>query len=186
MLTKFNLFLKILLFLLNPGTYLSISFDSLLEQAVVVGPNSLFITMITSFFISLVLNLQVVKEFLYLNASDLVASMLAIAFIRELSPVLTSVIIIGKVGSFFTSELAIMVVTEQVDALLLLGINPITYLILPRVIAVTFMLPLLHIFSLFTSFISSAFICFILYDLDSHFFFRQSHILLSGMIFSSL
>lgn len=178
MLTKFKLFLKILLFFLNPNTLISMNFKNLLEQSIIVGPNSLLITMVTSFFISLVLNLQVVKEFLYLNASDLVGSMLAISFIRELSPVLTSIIVIGKIGSFFTSELATMVVTEQIDALLLLGVNPITYLILPRIFAVTLILPLLHIFSVFTSFMSSAFICFTLYGLDSHFFFPLCHTLL--------
>nr|YP_009396338.1 hypothetical protein [Polysiphonia scopulorum]ARW65524.1 hypothetical protein [Polysiphonia scopulorum] len=177
--TKFKLFFKILLLCINPIKFMSIGFESFLEQINIVGPNTLFITMITSFFISLVLNLQVVKEFLYLNAHDLVGSMLAIAFIRELSPVLTSIIVVGKIGSFFTSELATMVVTEQIDALLLLGINPVYYLVIPRVTAVTIVLPLLHLFSLSTSFMSSAFICFILYGLDSRFFF-------SSLLYSSI
>lgn len=163
--------LKIFIFLVNPNIFKLVNYDKLFDQLIVVGPNSLFITMMTSFFISLVLSLQIVKEFLYLNANDLVGSILAISFIRELSPVLTSIIVIGKVGSLFTAELATMVVTEQIDALFVLGINPMYYLILPRILAVTLILPLLNIFSLFTSFMSSAFICSILYTIGPRFFF---------------
>nr|YP_009398190.1 hypothetical protein [Thaumatella adunca]ARW67376.1 hypothetical protein [Thaumatella adunca] len=171
---RFILFNKILISLINPIIFKDINYKNLLDQLRVVGPNSLFITMLTSFFISLVLSLQIVKEFLYLNASDLVGSILAISFIRELSPVLTAIIVVGKVGSFFTSELATMIVTEQIDALFMLGINPVYYLIVPRVISVILMLPLLNIFSLFTSLISSSFICFILYNIDPYFFFRSA------------
>lgn len=165
--------IKVCSYLFYPFAYQNFEYKALLEQLKVVGPSSLFITMVTSFFISLVFSLQIVKEFLYLNALELVGSVLAISFIRELSPVLTAIILIGKVGSFFTSELATMVVTEQIDALFILGINPVYYLILPRIIAVVIMLPLLNIFSLFTSLISSSFICFTLYSIDPAFFFAS-------------
>ena len=134
------------------------------------GFDVLLINIITSFFISLVLSLQIVKEFLYLDATHLVSSILALSFIRELSPVLTSIIIIGKVGSLFTSEIGTMVITEQIDALFILGINPVHYLIYPRFLALIIMFPLLNVFSLLTSFFSSAFICFVLYNISPDFF----------------
>nr|YP_009398391.1 hypothetical protein [Lophocladia kuetzingii]ARW67577.1 hypothetical protein [Lophocladia kuetzingii] len=168
---KIILLAKILYYLLNGLIFNDWKFLILLEQFKIVGPSSLFVVLITSFFISLVFSLQIVKEFLYLNAINLVGSILAISFVRELSPVLTAIIIVGKVGSLFTSELATMVITEQIDALYLLGINPIDYLLLPRILAVICILPLLNFFSILTSFISSAFICFILYDIDPLFFF---------------
>lgn len=136
------------------------------------GFDVLLINIITSFFISLVLSLQIVKEFLYLDAAHLVSSILALSFIRELSPVLTAIIIIGKVGSLFTSEIGTMVVTEQIDALFILGINPVYYLIYPRFLALIVMFPLLNLFSLLTSFFSSAFICFVLYNISPNFFFK--------------
>nr|ARW60542.1 hypothetical protein [Polysiphonia sp.] len=170
---RIRLTFKVLASLLNPNIFIHLDNKSLLDQIILIGPNSVFITMMTSFFISLVLSLQIVKEFLYLNASDLVGSVLGLSFIRELSPVLTSIIIIGKIGSFFTAEIATMKVSEQIDALFVLGIDPITYLVLPRVVAVMLILPILNIFSLYTSFMSSAFICFILYTIDPSFFFHS-------------
>nr|YP_010618634.1 hypothetical protein PN024_pgp161 [Rhodomelopsis africana]WAX02647.1 hypothetical protein [Rhodomelopsis africana] len=169
---RIKLFVKVLASLANPIIFFRLNSKDLLDQLILIGPNSLLITIVTSFFISLVLSLQIVKEFLYLNANELVGSVLAISFIRELSPVLTSIIVIGKVGSFFTSEIATMSVTEQIDALFILGINPINYLLLPRIFAILLMLPILNLFSLFTSFMSSSFICSIIYSIDPSFFFN--------------
>lgn len=151
----------------------------ILEQMLIIGPGSLTISLLTAFFVSMVFALQVAKEFLYLNAVGLVGSILTIAFVRELSPVLISVIIIGRVGSSFTAELATMKVTEQVDALYLLNTNPIIYLVFPRVIACIIMLPILNFLSLATSIASSALICFILYSIDPRTFFISSFAALS-------
>lgn len=136
-------------------------------------PNSIFIITITSFFISFVFSLQIVKEFLYLDTTQLIGSILSISFIRELSPVLTSIIIIGRVCSLFTSQLASMLATEQIDALLVLGINPIKYLIIPRILSMLLGLPLLNIISIVTSLVSGSFVCFILYGIHPNLFFRS-------------
>lgn len=150
-----------------------------IEQINIVGPGSLTISLITAFFVSMVFTLQVVKEFLYLNAVSLIGAILTIAFLRELSPVLTSVIIIGRIGSCFTAELATMKVTEQIDALYLLDTNPILYLVLPRVISCMVVLPMLNLLSLATSIASSAFICFTLYSIEPMTFFASSFASLS-------
>ena len=171
MLLRLKLFFKILGSLMSSLIIIAINKKKLFDQLTLAGPNSLLITGMTSFFISLVFSLQIVKEFLYLNAIDFVGSMLAISFIREMSPVLTSIIAIGKIGSFFTSEIATMYFTEQIDSLMILGINPIEHLILPRVIALLIILPILNLFSIVTSFISSSFICYIIYSVHPIFFF---------------
>ncbi len=181
-----KLFLKILGSLVNPLILISINKKKLFDQIIIAGPKSLLITAMTSFFISLVFSLQIVKEFLYLNATDLVGSMLAISFIREMSPVLTSIVVIGKVGSFFTSEIATMYFTEQIDSLIILGINPIEYLIIPRVIAVLIMLPILNLFSVLTSFISCSFICFIIYSINPLFFLILYYIICLSLIYLNL
>nr|YP_009392194.1 hypothetical protein [Osmundaria fimbriata]ARW60756.1 hypothetical protein [Osmundaria fimbriata] len=164
---------KIIGCLFHISLFKDFQLSDLLDQLQLVGPGSLFLTMLTSFFISLVFSLQIVKEFLYLNAIDLVGSVFALSFIRELSPVLTGIIIVGKVGSFFTSELATMKVTEQIDALFILGINPVSYLIIPRILSVILVLPLLNLFSLFTGLMSSSFICFLIYDVNPQIFFQS-------------
>nr|YP_010196088.1 hypothetical protein LK014_pgp175 [Gracilaria caudata]UAD83485.1 hypothetical protein [Gracilaria caudata] len=163
------------------------SYFNILEQMRIVGPDSLNIVLITAFFIGMVFTIQIVKEFLYINAISLVGSILTISFIRELSPVLTSVIIVGRVASYFTAELATMSVTEQLNALYMLEANPLTYLVFPRVIACILMLPCLNIFSFITSLFSSSFICFTIYNIHPQIFFVSSlSSLLIQDIFKSL
>nr|YP_009398614.1 hypothetical protein [Kuetzingia canaliculata]ARW67800.1 hypothetical protein [Kuetzingia canaliculata] len=164
---------KVFFYLFRISIFTDLQIIDLFDYLYIVGPSSLFLTMITSFFISLVFSLQIVKEFLYLNAINLIGSIFAISFIREFSPVLTSIIIVGKVGSFFTSELATMTVTEQIDALFILGIDPISYLIVPRMVALVCILPLLNMFALFTGLMSSSFICFLIYNINSQIFFNS-------------
>jgi phospholipid/cholesterol/gamma-HCH transport system permease protein len=132
---------------------------------IIVGPHSLGILVVTASFIGIVFTLQIVKEFLFLNASNFIGAILALAFIRELSPILTAVILTGRISSSFTAELATMKVTEQIDALFLLRVNPFVYLVLPRLIACLFMLPCLNIIFFYTSLCSSIIVCSIFYNI---------------------
>nr|YP_009295848.1 hypothetical protein Schim_102 [Schimmelmannia schousboei]AOM64783.1 hypothetical protein Schim_102 [Schimmelmannia schousboei] len=173
-LKKISIALRVAINLIFSFNIFNIDFSNVLEQMELIGPGSLTITLITAFFVGMVFTLQIAKEFLYLDAIKLIGAVLTIAFIRELSPVLTSVILIGRVGSCFTAELATMQVTEQVDALYMLGTNPLIYLVLPRVIALVCMLPVLNLFSFSTSIASSVFICHTMYDIDPIIFFVSS------------
>nr|ARW64912.1 hypothetical protein [Polysiphonia sertularioides] len=177
---KILLCLKVIIYLFSSSNLNLSKFKCLLVHINYISLDTLFITIITSFFISLVLSLQVVKELLYLNAPNLVSPMLAMSFIRELSPVLTSIIAISKVGSLFTAEIGTMSITEQIDAMFILGIDPVSYLFFPRVYSLVIILPVLNLFSLFTSFISSSFLCFCLYDISPNFFFE--HLLYGTML----
>nr|YP_010196706.1 hypothetical protein LKZ11_pgp173 [Gracilaria cliftonii]UAD84510.1 hypothetical protein [Gracilaria cliftonii] len=150
------------------------NYFNILEQMKIVGPDSLNIVIVTAFFIGMVFTIQIVKEFLYINAISLVGSILTISFIRELSPVLTSVIIVGRISSYFTAELATMNVTEQLNALYMLEANPLSYLVFPRVIACILMLPCLTILSFITSLFSSSFVCFTIYNIHPEIFFVSS------------
>nr|YP_009019715.1 hypothetical protein [Gracilaria salicornia]AHH24683.1 hypothetical protein [Gracilaria salicornia] len=147
---------------------------NILEQIKIVGPDSLNIVIITAFFIGMVFTIQIVKEFLYINAISLVGSILTISFIRELSPVLTSVIIVGRIASYFTAELATMSVTDQLNALYMLEAHPLSYLVFPRFIACLLMLPCLNMISFITSLFSSSFVCFTIYNIHPQIFFTSS------------
>nr|YP_009396948.1 hypothetical protein [Spyridia filamentosa]ARW66134.1 hypothetical protein [Spyridia filamentosa] len=155
----------------------------LLDQIKIVGPDSIPVVLITAFFVGMVFSLQIIKEFLYLNAVNLVGTILSIAFIRELSPVLTSVIVIGRIASSFAAELGAMKVTEQIDALYLLEANPFTYLVMPRIIACIIILPLLNLLSFSTSLFSSSFICFAIYSVNPVLFFMTA---LSSLSFADI
>nr|CRF40056.1 Hypothetical protein ycf63 [Laurencia snackeyi] len=178
---KFFVSTKVVIFFLYylGGININLNLMDTIDYISLVAPKSLFITIITSFFISFVFSLQIAKEFMYLDAAQLVGTVFAVSFIRELSPVLTSVVIVGKVCSSFTSELATMVSTEQLDALFILGINPINYLVIPRIISMIIGLPMLNFISIITSVLSGVFICCIFYGINPGIF-------LSAVFYNSL
>lgn len=121
-----------------------------LEQMAVVGPDSLFIVVLTASFVGMVFTIQVSREFINLGAGTAIGGVLSLALIRELSPVLTAVVIAGRVGSAFAAEIGTMRVTEQIDALQMLRTDPVDYLVIPRLIACCLMMPLLTILSFLT------------------------------------
>lgn len=119
-----------------------------LDQMAIVGPESLLIALLTAAVIGAVFTIQVTREFINFGATTAVGGVLALALTRELAPVLTAVVLAGRVGSAFAAEIGTMRVTEQIDALYMLKTDPIDYLVIPRVVACCLMLPILTIFSI--------------------------------------
>ena len=116
---------------------------TLLEQMVNLGIQSLPITIVTSTFVGMAFAIQVVKEFLRFGAAQMIGGVVGLAIWRELGPLLTGVVIAGRVGSAIAAELGSMKVTEQVEALETMSQDPISYLAVPRVLALTFLMPFL-------------------------------------------
>lgn len=119
-----------------------------LEQMSIVGPESLLVAMLTAVFVGMVFTIQVSREFINFGLGSTVGGVLAVALTRELGPVLTAVILTGRVCSAFAAEIGTMRVSEQIDALQMLSTDPVDYLVIPRVIACCVMLPVLTLFSL--------------------------------------
>ncbi len=141
-----------------------------LEQMAAVGPDSLFIALVTAVFVGAVFTIQVAREFINFGAGSTVGGVLAVALTRELSPVLTAVILAGRVGSAFAAEIGTMRVTEQIDALLMLKTDPIDYLVIPRVLACCLMLPILTLLSLVTGMFGGLIIAINIYNLSENVF----------------
>ncbi|EDX76718.1 conserved hypothetical protein [Coleofasciculus chthonoplastes PCC 7420] len=141
-----------------------------LEQMAVVGPDSLTIALITATFIGAVFTIQVTREFINFGATTAIGGVLALALSRELAPVLTAVVIAGRVGSAFAAEIGTMRVTEQIDALYMLKTDPIDYLVIPRVIACILMLPLLTILSIILGMTGGVLIAVNLYNIPQSVF----------------
>jgi phospholipid/cholesterol/gamma-HCH transport system permease protein len=135
------------------------------EQMAAVGPDSVFIALITAVFVGAVFTIQVAREFIAFGAGNIVGGVLALALTRELTPVLTAVIVAGRVGSAFAAEIGTMRVTEQIDALLMLKTDPIDYLVIPRVIACVIMLPILTLLSLVTGMLGGLIVATNVYNL---------------------
>ena len=118
-------------------------FRLVIEQVIHLGINSIPIVCFTALFVGMAFSVQVVKELLRFGAPDLVGGVVGIAIWRELGPLLTAVVVAGRVGAAITAEIGSMKVNEQVDALNVMGQDSTIYLVAPRVVALFFLLPLL-------------------------------------------
>ena len=113
------------------------------RQMVRLGIDSIPVVVLTTMFTGMVMALQTFNGFQRVHAENFVGSVVALAMVRELSPVLVGLMVTGRVGSSMAAEIGTMRVTEQIDALEALATEPIHYLFVPRVIAGITMLPLL-------------------------------------------
>ena len=116
-----------------------------LRQMVRLGVDSIPVVFLTAMFTGMVLALQTYNGFQRVHAENFVGSVVALAMLRELSPVLVGLMVTGRVGSSMAAEIGTMRVTEQLDALQALATDPVQYLFVPRVIAGIVMMPLLVI-----------------------------------------
>jgi len=117
--------------------------SEVLAQMDDLGVKSVSITGITALFTGMVLALQTAYALAAFGGKMFIGQVVAVSLVRELGPVLTALMVGGRVGSGITAELGSMTVTEQVDALRSMAVSPIRRLVLPRVLAVVIMLPIL-------------------------------------------
>ena len=116
-----------------------------LRQMVRLGVDSIPVVVLTALFTGAVLSLQTYNGFRRVHAENFVGSVVALAMLRELAPVLVALMVTGRVGSSMAAEIGTMRVTEQIDALKALATDPVQYLFVPRVMAGLIMLPFLTI-----------------------------------------
>jgi len=112
-----------------------------LRQMVRVGYDSLPVVGLTAMFTGMVMALQTYRGFERFHAEGFVGSVVSLSLTRELAPVLTALMLAGRIGSSLAAELGTMRVTEQIDALYAMATEPLQYLVVPRVGATTLMLP---------------------------------------------
>jgi phospholipid/cholesterol/gamma-HCH transport system permease protein len=115
----------------------------LLQQMDFIGVGSLFIILLTGSFTGAVFTLQSVYAFSMFNMESMVGATVTLALTRELSPVLTALMVTGRAGSAMATELGTMRVTEQIDALTSMAVSPVHYLFVPRFLASILMFPAL-------------------------------------------
>jgi phospholipid/cholesterol/gamma-HCH transport system permease protein len=117
----------------------------ILTQMDLIGVGSLTVVMLTGFFTGAVLTLQSSSQLSRFGAAGFTGGLVSVSLVRELGPVLASLMVAGRVGSGMASELGSMLVTEQINAMRALGTDPIKKLIVPRVLATIAMMPILTI-----------------------------------------
>jgi len=143
-----------------------------------VGVLSMPVVAITGMFIGMVLAVQSYEQFAVVGLATRLGQIINISLVRELGPVLAATMLAGRVGSSMAAELATMRVSEQIDALSCLGVNPIHYLAVPRFLSCLLLVPLLTIMANFVGVMGGALVCIKIYGIDSHFYWQNA----SGVI----
>lgn len=133
--------------------------DRIFEQAKKAGYDSFPIVSLVALFIGFIFALQTAYFMQRIGSEIYIAAMVALSIVRELGPVITALVVAGRVGASITAELGSMQVTEQIDALETLATNPIKYLVVPRFLALSIMLPLLTLYANFIGIFGSYLIC---------------------------
>lgn len=137
------------------------------HQMVLIGVRALPMAALTAFSIGLTLAMQAGAELKKMGAAALVPDLVAVSLLRELGPLLIAVIVIGRSGSAVTAELGTMKVSEEIEALEVMAINPIRFLIVPRVLAMMIMLPALTVFGVWVGMVGGWAICKFAFHFDT-------------------
>lgn len=152
--------------------------NDLLEQLERVGVSSVLVVSITSAFTGMVMAVQTLDQFVRFGATGYVGGVIALSMVREMSPVLTGLVVSGRVGAAMAAEIGSMKVTEQIDALRTFGLDPNVFVGVPRVLAGLIMLPVLTLFS-FVIGVGGGFLYVTAHGINPHLFRRSVETLLN-------
>lgn len=147
--------------------------SAIFTQMEFVGVKSLWVVIVTGGFTGMVLALQTYYGFRQFSSEGLVGATVALSMTRELGPVLTALMVTGRAGSAIAAELGSMRVTEQIDALTAMALNPVKYLVVPRIVASLLMLPILTVIADFTGVVGGYFVGVKLLGIDEGIFMSR-------------
>ena len=150
-------------------------FKLILRQMETVGVNSTLVVVLTGTFTGAVLALQTYYGFRKFGAESLVGATVALSLTRELGPVLTGLMVTGRVGSAMAAELGTMRVTEQIDAMYTMAVEPVKYLVMPRIVAGILMVPVLTVVCDFVGIIGGYFVGVKLLGINSGIFMQKMY-----------
>ncbi len=149
--------------------------DHMLDQMNRIGVTSFPLVFLTAIFTGMVLALQSAYQLRYLQAVQFTADLVALSVTRELGPVLTAMVVAGRVGAGITAELGTMKVTEQIDALVSLGTDPVRYLVVPRFLASFITLFILAIYADFIGMLGGYLVGVFKLDISSSQYIKRTY-----------
>jgi len=120
---------------------------SIFAQMAIIGYQSLPVASVMAFFVGMVIALQTGVELAKYGSQDIIGSIVGLSMVRELGPVMTSFLVAGRAGSAMAAEIGVMKVYEEIDALKTLEIDPVRYLVMPRLIAALVCVPVLTLYA---------------------------------------
>ena len=146
----------------------------------VIGVQSLTVILVTGGFLGMVLAVQAYDQFAIFHMENQLGAMVNVSLVKELGPVFAAMMLAGRVGSSIAAELGTMRVTEQIDALVALGSNPVRFLILPRFLACVLLIPLLTICADGMGMFCGWVVATQLFGIDNYFYWAYTRNMLTG------
>ncbi|MCA9801701.1 MAG: ABC transporter permease [Cyanobacteria bacterium HKST-UBA02] len=127
---------------------LEIDWRESFRQMYIIGVKSFVVVAITALFVGFAMSLQISRELVLFGADTSIGGVVSLALIREIGPITAGVMVAGRVGSSVAAELTTMMITEQIDALKVMRIDPIQFLVVPRYVAGLCMMPVLSVYAM--------------------------------------
>ena len=148
--------------------------EQMVHSFYTIGVLSLPVVMLTGVFIGMVLAVQTYTQFKQVGMESMLGGVISLSLVRELGPVLAATMLAGRVGSAIAAELGTMRVTEQIDALTCMGVNPIHYLVVPRFLACLILIPALTLIADVTGMLGGAFYCIHILGINEHHYWENT------------
>jgi len=143
-----------------------IPWRTFIAQSIRLGSDSLPIIALISFLVGLTTALQAAAQLLQFGANIYIADLVAVAMVVELGPLMTAIVMAGRSGSSVAAEISTMVISEEVDALKTMGINPVRYVLVPKMFALVFTMPLLTVMSMVVGILGGVIVALTYLDLS--------------------
>ncbi len=148
--------------------------ELIVQSFYTIGVLSLPVVMLTGMFIGMVLAVQCYTQFKQIGMESWLGGVISLSLVRELGPVLAATMLAGRVGSAIAAELGTMRVTEQIDALSSMGVNPLHHLVVPRFLACLILIPVLTVIADFTGVFGGAFYCINILSINGHHYWENA------------
>lgn len=145
---------------------LQIDWAESLRQAYFIGVKSFLVVGITSLFTGLAMSLQIVMQLVQFGGESAIGGVVSLALIRQIGPITAAIIVAGRVGSSIAAELTTMNISEQIDALKVMRIDPIKFLVVPRFIGAMAMMPVLSIYAMAIGLLAGMVIALVVADVS--------------------
>ncbi len=156
---------------------------SLVAQIIAMGVEAVFIVGLLSFLLGVTMAFQGATQLQRFGAGVFVADMISVSMVRELAPLMTAIILTGRTGAAIAAELGTMKVRSEVDALTSMGINPVRFLIVPRMAAITLVVPALTLMGMFIGMVGGMLVAWLSLDMPPITFWLRAVERLDGLDF---
>ncbi len=135
-----------------------INWKETLRQMQMIGVNSFSVVAVTALFVGFAMSLQVARELVLFGADTAIGGVVSLALVREIGPITAGITVAGRVGSSIAAELTTMMISEQIDALKVMRIDPVKFLVVPRYVAAIIMIPMLSVYAMFIGMVAGVWI----------------------------